>query len=275
MPIENEDQIRLPISNYPVGTIICHHASEDVRWRVVKHLRDVDDGPIVNVKIQRIGGDLNRGVATVDPDCENYLAVGGRMRGRMRTRELARSRAQKSSVINIDVAKAKKDNDGGKPRKTTKAAKKGEASPVAKRAAGKSGTKSKGKHFRGKPKVPITDLKLDGRNPFDYGSRIHGYYQALLDDDGTTTYGRMVETCVELSQTFGISDTEAAIRRDLNNQTHQWQDGKWGLLVSRDDSNCRKGKSGRLAKGEHDKVIFSCIEVEGVPWKEHVASNSQ
>jgi hypothetical protein len=269
-----DGQIRLPVSNYPVGTIVCHYAGPDIRWRLLKHNRDEEDGPIKTVTLQRVGGEFNRGVAIVDADCDSYLAVGGRLRGRMRQRAMQQRRAA-ATPPNEDVVNPKKAE--ARPISRAKRADK-PAKPTPKAAVEPTNTKifgprSKGVHSRTKASVPITSLKLDPRNPFGHGSRIHAYFKALLDGNGRATYGQMVAECLSCCEEWGVEDTEKGIRRDLNNQTHQWQKGKWGLLVTRDDSRCQRGRSGRLAKGEHDKVVFTCVAVDGHSWDEHLASH--
>ena len=273
MPDVSEAQVRLPISNYPIGTIISHHGVPDIRWRVIKHHRELEGGPITKVDIQKIGGDLNRGTVTLNADNDAYVAIGGRLRGRMRQRAMQQRRAA-ATPPETDAATTTQGKPRIKPvtKAVTPAAKKPKDKDAV-RAAKPTGSRSKGVHARGKPTVPITSLKLDHRNPFDHGSRIHAYFQAFLEGKGKTTYGQMVACCLELGEKFGVEDSEEAIRRDLNNQTHQWRDGKWGLKVTRDDSKCQKGKGGRLAKGEHDNVVFTCVDVEGHPWDEHLASH--
>lgn len=278
MSDEQEGQVRLPASNYPDGTIICHYAAPEAKWRVIKHNRSTEDDSIITVEIQKIGGELNRGTATIAADCTSYIAVGGRLRGRMRTRAAMQRRA---AATPPDTEAITPDTEAITPKKPEIIPVNWPSPPANKTAKKKIpankpstvGPRSKGEHKRGKPTVPITSLKLDPRNPFGYGSRIHAYFQAFLNGGGKTTYGQMVSSCVALSERIGVEDDEVAIRRDLNNQTHQWQDGKWGLRITRDNSVCQKGPSGRLAKGEHDKVIFTCVEVEGHTWDEHIASH--
>ena len=119
------------------------------------------------------------------------------------------------------------------------------------KAPKKSGTKG-----RSLPTVPLESLKLDRRNPFEYHTRIHAYFQAILDGKGAATVDQMEAKCVELNATYGITDT-ADIRHDLNNQTAAWRKGKWGLTVGRD------------AK---DRMKFRCTAVRGVPWGEAVGN---
>ena len=274
MPGVSEDQVKLPISNYPLGQIIRHESSPDVRFRVKSYNVDDTTGEIKTVVIQIIGGGLNRGEATVDADNQTYVAVGNKLRGRMRARAAIakRAAAQPPAAVTTEPKKPQpRTVDRSQAPKATKET--APKPPKAPKPAKGMGTKSKGKHYRSKPSVPITDLKLDPRNPFDHGSRIHAYFQAMLDNKGRASYGQMVTRCLELTEAYGVTDdNEDLIRRDLNNQTHQWQKGKWGLTVSRDDSKCQKGKGGRLAKGEHDRVVFACTMVGDKPYAEHVAS---
>jgi len=114
----------------------------------------------------------------------------------------------------------------------------------------------------------ISPSEVDPRNPFSPDFRMHGYFQAFLDGDGTATYGDLIRRCVEMSERFVINDCIESIRRDLNNQTWNWQRGKWGLLVTKDDSMCQKTTGGHIIKSDRDKVTFTCIEVQGRPWSD-------
>ena len=130
------------------------------------------------------------------------------------------------------------------PPKAVKVAPKGKA-PKA--------TASKGRSL---PTVPLASLKLDRRNPFGYETRIHAYFQAILDGKGAATVDQMEAKCIELNATYGITDA-ANIRHDLNNQTAAWRKGKWGLTVGRD---------------AQDRMKFRCTAVKGVTWAEAVGS---
>ena len=101
----------------------------------------------------------------------------------------------------------------------------------------------------------------DPRNPFDPKSRVHAYFQALLDGNGRATYAEMVERCHE----FRTDDDVMTIRRDLNNQMHSWGQGRWGITVITDDSAMRRA-SGERARGCLDRMLLTCTEVNGVPW---------
>lgn len=124
--------------------------------------------------------------------------------------------------------------------------------PAAPKAAAKAPT---GQKVRGNPTIPAAELKLDRRNPFGYDGRIHAFFQAFLDGKGTATLDEMTQTCVDLSETYGITDTREAIRRDLLNQVWNWSKGKWGLTVTRDPEV---------------RSRYTCTHVKGVPWAEAV-----
>lgn len=114
----------------------------------------------------------------------------------------------------------------------------------------------------------ISESEVDPRNRFDPEGRLYGYFQAFLDGGGRATYGEIMGSCLRLSAEFGIVDSSKAIQRDLNNQTWNWLQGRWGLLVTRDDSMCEKTCSGCPIKADRDRVEFTCVEVQGKPFAE-------
>lgn len=117
-------------------------------------------------------------------------------------------------------------------------------------------------------------------NPYPANSRLHAYLSAFVAGDGRATYRGMVRRCLDMMRRADVEDDELRIRRDLNNQTFQWERGRWGLTVTKDDTMCLRVRSGRLVRGEHDRVRFTCTMVGDTPitpgprWLERLHQNA-
>ena len=112
---------------------------------------------------------------------------------------------------------------------------------------------------------------IDPRNPFDVHGRMYAYFEAFLEGNGRTSFGQLLQKCLEINEQFGIEDADTMIRRDLINQVHQWRNGHWGLTVATDDTPAKRGASGRLHCGEIDNVIYEVTHIKGKSWKKFLA----
>ena len=281
MPETPDGSVRLALGEYPLGTTVAHRDFPDIKWRVVKQVTG-DDGQVETVTLQRVGGKFNKTVVDASANCRQYIAESGRSLSRKLARAVQAAAAKAATTVSDPVVEdagvavapvvpdVKPRVDKPKPSAPKQPVKRrapATTKPNAKAAGGGSASQ-----VRGIPTVPISEVKLDHRNPFEYKGRMHGYFQAFLDGGGKATYGDLMRSCVRLSDEFGIQDKEKAIQRDLNNQTWNWQQGKWGLLVTKDDSMCQKTAGGHPVKGDRDRVVFTCVEVQGVPWSDAVAA---
>lgn len=271
MPDMPDGSVCLALGEYPLNTIVAHHSTPNTKWKIVSQKMG-DDGEVETVILQRMGGQLNRSSAEKLASCSDYFAEPGRNLSRKLSRAIQAAAEKKAAAATGGAEKkatkpsskrATKSTEGDKPKPPAKRRAPATTKPRSPRSKG-------GSQVRGEPTIPISEVKLDPRNPFEYSGRMHGYFQAFLDGDGKATYGELMASCTSLSEQFGISDRPDAIRRDLNNQTWNWLQGRWGLLVTRDDSMCEKTASGNPTKEYRDLVVFTCVEVQGVPWKEAV-----
>ena len=91
------------------------------------------------------------------------------------------------------------------------------------------------------------------------GGRFYCYALVLLDNGGTASFEDLVKGCFKLrTKKFKIEDeTEVGIKRDLTNQVHQWQEGNWGMTVTKDVSDCELDASGKPTRGESGKVKYT------------------
>ena len=272
MPEMPDGSVCLALGEYPLNTIVAHHSTPDIKWKIVSQKMG-DDGEVETVMLQRMGGQLNRSSAEKLASCSDYFADPGRNLSRRLSRAIQAASEKKAAAESTDGPEKKATKPSSK--RTTKSAGSDKQKPPVKRRAPattkpRSPRSKGGSQVRGEPTIPISEVKLDPWNPFEYSGRMHGYFQAFLDGSGKATYGELMASCMSLAEQFGISDTKEAIRRDLNNQTWNWLQGKWGLLVTRDDSMCEKTASGNPKKEYRDRVVFTCVEVRGVPWEEAV-----
>lgn len=268
-----DGSVRLALGEYPLGTTVAHWKFPDVKFRVLKQTMGAD-GQVETVTLQRTGGKFNRALAHHPGTCVDYIAEPGRALSRKLQRAVQNA-AAKAAAVPADAPP-----EGAAPTKRRTPDKQAPAKPIpppdkppakrrppatkvpkVKRDRGGSINQK-----RGDPSRQISEVKLDPRNPFEYAGRMHGYFQAFLDGGGRATYGELMASCLSLSAEFGIVDDEKSIQRDLNNQTWNWQRGKWGLLVTRDDSMCEKTAGGHPVKADRDRVVFTCVEVQGRPW---------